>query len=81
MGFFDSVWDGIQKPFVFVYDHGIKPVVNRIDKIGGIIDHTLDKVPGLVDGAAGAVTGLMGLLNPTNIMLVGGGILLIMILK
>ncbi len=81
MGFFDDFAEGFQKPFVWVYDHGIKPVVDRVDKVGNVVDKVLDKAPDLVNGVFGAANGLLGLLNPTTMILIGGGVLLIMILK
>ncbi len=85
MGFTDFMgdfWEGFQKPFVYVYDHGISPVVNRIDKIGGVIDKVVDKAPDLVDKAFGAADGLLGLLSGNGFYyILGGTAVLIIVTK
>ena len=60
MGFLDEVWSGVKAPFEFVYDHAIKPVVNRFDLIGGVIDKGVVAGGNVIQAAGGAATGILG---------------------
>ncbi len=61
MGFFDSqFFEGFAKPFTYIYSNAIEPVVNRIEKIGGVIDGGIGAVGKIVDKAGDAGAGILG---------------------
>lgn len=74
MGFFDDFAHGFTKPFEWSYDHVIKPMGNRVDKLTQIGDRLIDKAGNTVEKGLDAASGLLNLFGGNGLMWIGLGI-------
>jgi len=80
--FWDDFATGFKMPFEYIYDHGIKPAGNVLDKFSGAAGKAADAAGNLVTGAGNAALGLGDLLggNSNILMYIGLGILGVVVL-
>lgn len=83
MGFFDDFWTGFKSPFEMVYDHGIKPGLNILDKASGAAGNIIGAAGNIAQGAGSAALGLGDLLSGNSNILIylGFGIVAVAVLS
>jgi len=74
MGFFDDLGKGLASPFTWGYDHVVKPMGNRFDKLTAIGDKFIDKVSDTGFKGLDAAGGLLNLFGGSGLMWIGLGI-------
>lgn len=69
--FFEQVGGGFTKPFVWGYDHILKPTGDRFDKISGLPDKVLNGAGAVLDDIPKLADGIAGLLSGNNLIYIG----------